>query len=247
MNAPFIAERPIALSGPLSGAVVRALLRGEVVQQRRLLRPQPERVGEGWRWSPPRRRASSASDAACSPGSPVTWEMQAPCPAALLACCPWGVPGARLFVQEPLKRGYMRNLFTGEPMENVPVICYAADGASVLTKPGEFDLAWTWKRALLPGMHMPRFAARLKVEVVSVRVERLQWISACDCEAEGVEIPPVDYRVADDPRVLDHEREMALREKYKAIWARTHGVVSWTSDPLVWVLTLRPVGEAFSG
>ena len=56
MNAPFIAERPIALSGPLSGAVVRALLRGEVVQQRRLLRPEPERVGEGWRWSPPRRR-----------------------------------------------------------------------------------------------------------------------------------------------------------------------------------------------
>ena len=48
---------------------------------------------------------------------------------------------------------------------------------------------WWYSRDVCPSIHMPKFAARIWLEVVSVRAERLQDISYEDVKAEGILFP----------------------------------------------------------
>ena len=80
-----------------------------------------------------------------------------------------------------------------------------------------------------PSIHMPREAARLFLRVKGVRVERLQNISAEDCEAEGhFETAPVEPR----PRSWFSEVWDARNAK------RGYG---WDSNPWVWVYTFERI------
>jgi hypothetical protein len=80
-----------------------------------------------------------------------------------------------------------------------------------------------------PSIHMPREAARLFLRVTDVRVERLQNISAEDCEAEGhFETAPVEPR----PRSWFSEVWDACNAK------RGYG---WDSNPWVWVYTFERI------
>jgi hypothetical protein len=80
-----------------------------------------------------------------------------------------------------------------------------------------------------PSIHMPREAARLFLRVTDVRVERLQNISAEDCEAEGYfETAPVEPR----PRSWFSEVWNARNAK------RGYG---WDSNPWVWVYTFERI------
>lgn len=77
-------ERPILFSAPM----IRALLAGKKTQTRRLVRPQPERVPD---WSCP------GVDGLRFVGMTLA---EPPLPPNLLARCPYGVPGDRLWVKE---------------------------------------------------------------------------------------------------------------------------------------------------
>jgi hypothetical protein len=79
--------------------------------------------------------------------------------------------------------------------------------------------AWHKRNALF----MPRAASRIVLEIVDVRVERLQAISEADALAEG--LPPGSE--ADPVRA------------YRAVWERVNGAGSWEADPLVWVVSFR--------
>lgn len=82
--------------------------------------------------------------------------------------CPYGQLGDRLWVRETF----------GHPWRHAqPDYFYRATDADVASHP-DFG-RWT------PSIHMPRAASRILLEIVSVRVERLQDISADDCRAEG--------------------------------------------------------------
>lgn len=79
--------------------------------------------------------------------------------------CPYGAPGDRLWVRETWQdigcedRNEYIYLATVEDGHHPP----------------------TWR----PSIHMPRWASRLTLEVVKVRVERLADISECDAKSEG--------------------------------------------------------------
>ena len=93
----------------------------------------------------------------------------------------------------------------------------------------------TWR----PSIHMPRWASRLTLEIVSVRHERVRDISAADIAAEGVTpesvaelMGAVEPGVACNPQCL-----------WRSTWAAINGAESWQSNPLVWAIEFRRVAS----
>lgn len=71
---------------------------------------------------------------------------------------------------------------------------------------------------------MPRTASRILLEIVGVRIERLQEIGTDDALAEGIGALGAD----DDPVLA-----------YRNVWDGVNGAGSWDADPWVWVVELR--------
>jgi len=82
-----------------------------------------------------------------------------------------------------------------------------------------------WK----PSIHMPRWACRVWLEVIDVRVERVREISGVDIQAEGL---PVAFDV---PGAFD-----AL-DRFADLWDSLNAKrgYSWASNPWVWRIEFR--------
>jgi len=101
-----------------------------------------------------------------------------------------------------------------------------------------------WK----PGIHMPRWASRLTLEVTDVRVERLQDISEADAMAEGIHrIWPEGHISDDGPNHytinLDgfNANAPTAAEVYRMLWEWINGPDSWTANPWVWAISFEVV------
>ena len=81
---------------------------------------------------------------------------------------------------------------------------------------------------------MPRWASRILLEIVSIRVERLNDISESDAEAEGVKLPAGTVAMY----------QGIWRDYYLQIWARINGDNSWVKNPWVWVVEFKRVESA---
>ena len=89
-----------------------------------------------------------------------------------LTMCPFGVPGAELWVRE----AWAHN--PDFPGSRAPAcLAYRASGD---------DAAGRWT----PSIHMPRWASRITLLVTGVRIERVQDITEADVLAEGTPIAP---------------------------------------------------------
>jgi hypothetical protein len=78
---------------------------------------------------------------------------------------------------------------------------------------------------------MPRRASRITLEVVSVRVEKLQCISEADAKAEGVPRQPIDSAPG----------EMFIND-FAYYWDHLNGNrpgCSWDDNPWVWPVEFR--------
>lgn len=145
-------------------------------------------------------------------------------PNAFLAC-PYGVPGDRLWVRET---------FCDDWREERGCIEYAADGGMDTEM---FDAGCKWR----PSIYMPRLASRITLEVVSVRVERLQDLRGrcLDFEAEGITIDPLDP--------FPHtNRASKLESAFRQLWdslnaKRGHG---WDANPWAWRIEFRRIANA---
>jgi hypothetical protein len=85
-----------------------------------------------------------------------------------------------------------------------------------------------------PSIFMPRWASRLTLEVVSVRVERLHKISNADVLAEGVTEAQIDQW-----RKWLHPND-APGHTYGVLWDSINGKTHpWKSSPWVWVVSFR--------
>lgn len=125
-------------------------------------------------------------------------------PANQDARSPYGQPGDRLWVRETV-------CLAG----SVPF--YRADGETFA------KVRWS------PAIHMPRTASRLTLEVLEVRVQRLQEIGEEDAVAEGVEMVPFG----------------SMRGEFHALWDSINAKrAPWASNPWVWALTFSKVAEA---
>ncbi len=162
--------------------------------------------------------------------------------------CPYGERRGKLWVRET---------WADVNSPDGPAIAYRADGCvrtwhefsetfgpdegagpsmDYKAYPGEY-CAWysdllngepghNWK----PSIHMPRWVSRITLDVIDVRVERLQDISEEDAMNEGVPYSELE-RSRPDPL---HKAQFA------DLWESINGPGSWDANPWVWVVEFQP-------
>ena len=117
--------------------------------------------------------------------------------------CPYGTPGDHLWVKE--------TFWTGGDAVN-----YRADGEM----PEYMRDVSRWK----PSIFMPRKLSRITLEILDVRVERVQDISEEDAKDEGGLYGAGSYR-----------------DGFAVLWDSINGKKHpWESNPWCWVLTFKP-------
>jgi hypothetical protein len=83
----------------------------------------------------------------------------------------------------------------------------------------------------IPSPSMPRWASRLGIEIVSVRVQRVQRLSPYDIEATGIESS------TDNPILRARE----IREKFIKEWNKTAPAKRYSRNPWAWLYTYKAV------
>lgn len=129
------------------------------------------------------------------------------------------------FIELPCRFGTVGDrLYVKEGLQNVGgSILYRRDHHPVRLPSNNTD--WPWKRPSLSPLHMPKWAARLWLELLEVRVERVQEISEDDAMAEGC--------------LLDQcESEIGITAvfRFSQLWESIHGHGSWERNDWVWHL-----------
>jgi len=100
---------------------------------------------------------------------------------------------------------------------------------------------------VMPSIFMPRWASRISLRVVSVRVERLQDISESDAKAEGVESDLDDMRKLSHLRGSEAARAVptvleSSRSRFRYLWDSINGKrAPWSSNPWVWRIEFEHV------
>ena len=187
--------RPILFSAPM----VLAILEGRKTKTRRIMKPQPSEEWQPFNYCTIQKFIGDGVLA--EPKDSAPWGY----------CneygdegypCPFGTVGDRLWVRETFFCA------TGEPG---PTLChYRADNDC-----DEFKGLWR------PSIFMPRWASRITLEIVSVKVERLQDISEADELAEGAtpEMP------------------------FGTVWRKinTKPDIRWEDNPWVWAIEFKKV------
>lgn len=196
-----------------SGEMVRAILDGRKTVTRRPVKGPHAQDADAWHYDAARglwESGIAADFGRCGHGEWVR--------------CPYGVPGDHLWVRETHAIGI------AHAPDDYPKIHYRADmaehdhnGLGICPEPnGPSRHAGPWA----PSIHMPRWASRLTLEVVSVTVERAQDATNNEAQAEGFP----GERGTDAPDVEPWEQ-------FRDYWQRLYG--TWDANPWVWRVEFR--------
>lgn len=153
---------------------------------------------------------------------------------------PYGYSGDRLWVRETFKCEEL------DPYGEDGVR-YRADNAFVMIEnTPEASERWgdayreggNWR----PSIFMPRWASRITLEVVNVRVERVQKITRDDAKAEGVS-PVWSYDGKKDPSYFERSVLNPYVANYSVLWDEINGKrgFGWDVNPWVWVVEFKVV------
>ncbi|WP_454703413.1 hypothetical protein [Achromobacter pestifer] len=220
-----IKESPILFRAPL----VRALLAGAKTQTRRIVKlPHSNPLGQ---WEPTTVGGPGVrfSDGSPAPEQTAIWHTRT----GDAVFCPYGQPGDRLWVRETWQHA---NHPFGPYQDHTPVF-YRADYLDDAHGPdGELSPDGKYRK-WRPSIHMPRTACRLVLEVIAVRVERLQAISDSDALAEGVGL----NASAAGLTMTTPAGESMPRLMFRSLWEQINGAGAWDSNPWVWVVEFGPI------
>lgn len=162
--------------------------------------------------------------------------------------CPYGVPGDRLWVRET----FALSIFdpdTAEPDTKNPDDWdrprYKADGNEKewhRQEVGEDGLARNVESIKPPwrsSRYMPRWASRISLEVIGVRVERVQDISEVDAQAEISRPLNKTHLNTDGSRSVHPDR--IWRDGFRSVWDSINAKrgYGWDVNPWVWIVEFR--------
>lgn len=232
-------ERPILMNG----AMVRATLAGIKTQTRRIVKPSRawpiDFVGGSGQINDPTCWGFEDGDTA------LWWLLKRDDDALSRQIpCPYGQPGDRLWVRETYYAfGRWETRFSAKKMRDEwhfvdmtrdmdRLYQFGTESIEPCLRARDPGILPTWWKR--PSIFMPRAACRILLEIVSVRVERLQGISEQDAIAEGA-------------MFWAHEQETQVKDTRDArhafmdLWQSINGPGSWDVNPWVWVVEFKRV------
>lgn len=205
-----------------STEMVKAILEGRKTMTRRVVKPQPDPESDGIDYMP------------CAPSleweqyyneiwKPWKWDTAEG--ESISSFCPYGEVGDVLWVRESFTQ---RNGSVGF--------------SKYVYKAGTIDKKIKFK----PSIHMPKAACRIFLEIISIRVERLQEINHHAAIFEGVE-----YRHIKDQGLgykvygcgTNDQQTASPVFSFKTLWQTINGEESWQSNPWVWVIGFRRINK----
>jgi len=245
-----VRERPILFSGEM----VRATLDGRKTQTRRVMKrnlPFQNEHGD-WEWYP----AGKATGFHATSGQPVFdvpqgWAHD---------WCPFGGHGERLWVRETFVLENCEAPLPDRPHRTEPgewgnylVPHYRATEPEPHIVPLDLSDSYDDRTRWTPSIFMPRWASRITLEIVDVRVERVQDITKKDAIKEGIqwsEAFPEGYTVGAS---LDPSGMMvggsykfhaySATQCFAKLWDSLNATrgYGWDVNPWVWVVEFRQI------
>jgi len=238
-----MSEKGILFTAPM----VRAILAGTKTQTRRLPKHQPQcrELPAGYSF----RRDDRTGEWNAFNGEPH--ERGTSRAGFTMGLPEYGV-GDRLYVREACRAheltdqeanddtyGVMERRGLELPLYGLDGVIYLADGVfREIESTVEAAEAWGTLNAYgrgdgrtVPSIHMPKWAARLWLDVTAVRCERLQDITRKDIRAEGVGLPP-------SPGDTKFRRGLSeLHSQWAGLWDSLGNEQGcrWDDNPMVWV------------
>lgn len=218
-----MAERPILFSSEM----VRAILDGRKTQTRRIVKPQPpEGATEVFYWDEPTLSGKVKAEAGCYFYTSGGLNFNGVCPYGSVGDLlwvreTWGMTDGKWLLSHPNKWG-------GCPKGNRLV--YKADGKQY---PLHNDhIGGNYKYHWCSARFMPKWAARLWLEITNIRVERIQDIKLDDILAEGISLKG-------HPSPMFDNFLFAFRDLWDSLNAKRG--YSWTANPFVWVIEFKRI------
>lgn len=164
--------------------------------------------------------------------------------------CPYGQPGDRLWVRETWMPKISHSCGDDVCDCETVYVNYPAGGEGMYFH-GGIPEEWVMPEAAMrgksvPSIHMPRWASRILLEIVSVRVERLHDLSEGDAVAEGIERMPC---AVPDTKLWKNYNpgngctpSMSIpQNSFRSLWESINGEENWLSNPFVWVVEFKRV------
>jgi hypothetical protein len=207
-----------------SGEMVRAILEGRKTQTRRVMKPQPSLDFSpiAVEWYAPTVVGSGGEE---QPGAEifgVYGDEEG-------YRCPYGASGDRLYVRETWA--------TKPDYDNVPLKdagFYDAD--PIFYRATDVDYGFGVVGKWRPSIHMPRWASRITLEIIRVRVERVQDMNLGDCFAEGLTVEQV-------LNLSRGQKPSDIINAYATLWNSINDDrgFGWKVNPWVWVFEFKRV------
>lgn len=210
-------ERPILFRGDM----VRAILEGRKTQTRRIIKLPTKKLCSADCKGPDGRIVIDPGGTDVFGPGPYVKVMCKDDAMAPRIRCPYGYAGASLWVRETWTKWAYRYAYRAD--------CTEDDS-------GERDGWWNgdafmgeieWR----PSIFMPREACRIKLEIKTVRTERLDDISDADAFSEGLR-----YTIAHDIKV----ESPPFRQQFQKFF-RDFRKLKPQDNPLLWVLEFKRV------
>ena len=228
-------DRPIIFSGEM----VRAILDGKKTQTRRVVKfmhETPKLIGQA---------AEHRNLNAVYPAREKGWVFWQTTRAgdglaeftkkayATGLLCPYGEPGDRLWVKEAW--------YTSKKYDHLPPAKFPVEAKTIFRYLGSRAKP-EWAGRTRSARFMPRWASRITLEIVNVRVERLQDVSDDDAKAEGFEYYG-ETLFKDYGEILAEHTAIYKYASYWDLLNARQGFL-WKSNPWVWMIEFRVLGPA---
>lgn len=216
-----------------TGDAVPKIIAGTKTQTRRVIKPQPELLGDRWRWEMSRHtfvRISEAPNKVC------------------LLPCPYGVPDDRFYASE--------SVVILETDAGAAWIEYADGTSNHVEIPTRIKYPGVGRYR---GRIIPHEWSRATATITDVRVQRVQEISEEDAIAEGIRTDDCDWVCGKCRRFALHTTERACPdcgsvyslaggtltldyiEQFRKLWDSLNAErgFGWDANPWVWALTFE--------